>query len=142
MLMRPRESVPPGERASTHSCAHAARGSALPAGRVRTPREYNILFFLPIRPVGGFPRRYLLWSRLFKLRALSAGDGAIITGPRQSLRREARAVSSRLQDQRAAKRISAKARGRKTNEQDKEESLFKHQREVALVYIDSIFLVF
>jgi len=47
--------------------------------------------------------------RLFKLRALSA-DGAIITGPQQSLLREACSVSSWLQDQRLAKCIRAKKR--------------------------------
>lgn len=108
--MRLSESIPPGERVSAHSCTHTAHEPALPAVSVYRPREYNILFFLHIRPVGGSPRCYLLWLRLFKLRALSAGDGAIITGLRQSLQRGACPVSSWLQDRSLAKCISAEER--------------------------------
>lgn len=61
MLMRLSQSIPPVEPASTHSCTHThAHTSALHAVRVYRPRDYNILFFLHIRPDGGSPHCYLL----------------------------------------------------------------------------------
>lgn len=73
-------SIPPGERASTHLCTHT-QPMYLPAVSVYRPQRNRILSFsFRIRPVGGSPRCYLHLLRLFKLSALCAGDGAIITG--------------------------------------------------------------
>lgn len=131
MLMRLSESIPPGECASTHSCTHTAHEPSLPTVRVYRPREYNILFFLHIRPVGGSPHCYLLWLRLFKLRALSAVDGAIIIEPQQSLQRAACTVSSWQQNWRLAKSIRAK----ESRIKKKQELLLKHQWRFTLYWI-------